>query len=133
MRLPCVLNAASTRRERSSRLDRCGFPHWSETELTIGAWRPLRKNDLAQVVEIAAATFPDHPEDAVCFEERIATSRWCLGLDDGEGGLDGYLVAYPWPLGDIPPLNTLLGPVRDAGGALFLHDLALRPVTAGRG
>jgi ribosomal protein S18 acetylase RimI-like enzyme len=45
----------------------------------------------------------------------------------------GYLIAYPWPLGAIPPLNSLLGSLPEDAGALYLHDLALLPEARGGG
>ena len=97
-------------------------------------WRPLRHDDLADVARIAATAFPHHPEDPARFAERLALSPdWCFGLEDGEGALKGYLIAYPWPFGRIPPLNAPLGTLPDGGGALFLHDLALDPGSTGSG
>jgi len=97
-------------------------------------WRPLREADLDAVAAIAALTFPQHPEDPACFVERLALSpAWCFGLEDEAFTLKGYLIAYPWPLGSIPPLNTLLGSLPEQGDALFLHDLAIHPDAAGSG
>ena len=94
----------------------------------------MTEADLASVAQIAAIAFPHHYEDPACFAERLALSpAWCFGLEDEEGALKGYLVAYPWPLGAIPPLNARLGALPDGSDALFLHDLALHPDIAGTG
>ena len=45
----------------------------------------------------------------------------------------GYLIAYPWPFGAIPPLDTLLGALPDARDTFYLHDLALHPEVRGQG
>ena len=97
-------------------------------------WRPLREADLAGVTRIAVTAFPHHHEDPACFAERLALSpSWCFGLEDAAGALKGYLIAYPWPLGTVPPLNAALRALPEQGDALFLHDLALDPEAAGTG
>lgn len=102
--------------------------------MTRRRWRHLRATDLAEVAAIAESAFPNHNEDPACFAERLALSpAWCFALDDGIGPIAGYSIAYPWPHGTIPPLNTRLGPLPDQSDALFLHDLAVRPEAAGSG
>ncbi len=102
--------------------------------MTRFRWRPLTAADLAQVADIARIAFPEHHEDPACFAERLALSpSWCFALDDGTGSLGGYLIAYSWPRGTIPPLNAPLGALPEQGEALFLHDLAIRPDAAGSG
>ncbi|MBV9841529.1 MAG: GNAT family N-acetyltransferase [Sphingomonadaceae bacterium] len=102
--------------------------------MTDYRWRPLREADLEGVAAIAALTFPQHPEELACFAERLALSpAWCFGLQDGASSLLGYLIAYPWPLGSVPPLNALLGSLPPQADALFLHDLAIHPNAAGSG
>jgi GNAT superfamily N-acetyltransferase len=86
------------------------------------------------VAAIAEAAFPAHYEDPVHFAERLALSPdWCFGLEGPGGALGGYLIAYPWPLGAVPPLNASLGRVERDGASLFLHDLALSPAASGQG
>lgn len=90
------------------------------------AWRPMRHADLPGVARVAAEGFPDHPEDLACFAERLALSPGlCFVLAAGDGPVRGYLVAYPWPFGAIPPLNSLIGAVSSDAGEIYLHDLAL--------
>lgn len=97
-------------------------------------WRPMMEADLADVVDIAVIAFPEHHENPACFAERLALSpSWCFALENGTGSLQGYLVAYPWPVGTVPPLNAPLGILPDQSEALFLHDLAIRPEAAGSG
>lgn len=93
----------------------------------------MTADDLGKVVAVARVAFPDHPEDRPCFAERLALSPdLCFVLAEGED-VAGYLIAYPWPLGRIPPLNSLLGALPEARDALYLHDLALRPGARGGG
>jgi ribosomal protein S18 acetylase RimI-like enzyme len=96
-------------------------------------WRAMTAADLDGVVAVAAIAFPDHPESRACFAERLALAPdSCWVLADGRH-IAGYLIAYPWPLGEIPPLDTLLGGLPEAPGAWYLHDLALLPEARGRG
>lgn len=96
-------------------------------------WRAMTAAHLDDVVAVAAVAFPDHPEGRACFAERLALCpQLCFVLEDA-GAVAGYLIAYPWPQGAIPPLDTLLGALPEDGSALYLHDLALLPHTQGRG
>jgi len=93
----------------------------------------MTADDLDGVVAVARVAFPDHPEDRACFAERLALAPdLCFVLAEGEE-VAGYLIAYPWPLGSIPPLNSLLGALPEVRDALYLHDLALRPDVRGGG
>ena len=97
-------------------------------------WRSMEERDLVQVVALADRLFPDHPEDAAHFGERLALgARLCLALSDAHAGVAGYAIAYPWPLGRVPPLNRSLAPVPSAEGAAYLHDLGIEPALAGAG
>jgi len=90
-------------------------------------WRPMMIDDLSGVMRIAAAAFPDHHEDVECFAERLALSpSLCFVLHE-DSDVKGYLVAYPWPSGSIPPLNKRLGKLPEHARSVFLHDLAVHP------
>lgn len=96
-------------------------------------WRAMTETDLDGVVEVARIAFPHHPESRACFAERLALApETCLVLAHG-GRVAGYLIAYPWPLGAIPPLDTLLGELPADRDAWYLHDLALLPEARGGG
>ena len=74
-------------------------------------WRPMRPGDVDGVVRVAAVAFPDHFEARACFAERLALfPNGCFVLASPVE-VKGYLIAYPWPFGAIPPLNSLLGRV----------------------
>lgn len=98
-------------------------------------WRPLRAADIDGVVAVARLAFPDHFEARACFVERLALfAPGCFALAPADGGpLRGYLIAYPWPFGAIPPLDTLLGGLPESRAAFYLHDLALHPEARGQG
>lgn len=93
----------------------------------------MRASDVDAVASVAATAFPDHFEDRACFEERLALfPQGCFVLAS-PAAVKGYLIAYPWPLGEIPPLDSLLGRLPAQREALYLHDLALDPAMRGRG
>ncbi|WP_235522988.1 GNAT family N-acetyltransferase [Novosphingobium sp. Leaf2] len=97
------------------------------------AWRAMQADDLDGVVATARACFPDHFEALACFAERLALyPQGCLVLAAGTQ-VQGYCIGYPWPLGAIPPLDSLLGELPDARDAYYLHDLALMPHVRGQG
>ncbi len=96
-------------------------------------WRAMTAADISGVVPVAAAAFPEHFEDRGCFEERLALfPDGCFVLAAG-AEVKGYLVAYPWPLGHIPPLNSQLGALPGTRDTIYLHDLALHPAVRGQG
>jgi len=96
-------------------------------------WRAMTPDDLDTVVAIAATAFPNHFEDRACFANRLSLyPQGCRVLAD-PAGLCGYLVAYPWRRGQVPPLNSLIGSIPDDADVLYLHDLALRPEIRGAG
>lgn len=96
-------------------------------------WRPMRTDDLDAVVEIARLSFPDHPEDRACFQNRLALyPRGCFVLAD-EGPAAGYLIAYPWRADAAPALNTVIEGLPADAAVIYLHDLALHPDARGTG
>ncbi len=96
-------------------------------------WRAMEAGDLDGVVAVARIAFPDHPEGRACFEERLALAPASCFVLEGAGHIAGYLIAYPWPLEAIPPLDTLLGGLPESRAAWYLHDLALLPEARGGG
>lgn len=96
-------------------------------------WRPMTAADLDGVVEVARLSFPDHPEDRACFENRLALNPGGCFVLAGDAGVRGYLVAYPWRRDSAPALNALIQAVPDDAAVLYLHDLALHPDARGGG
>ena len=94
----------------------------------------MRAGDMDAVVAVAATAFPDHPEGRACFAERLALSpATCFALAEENAPACGYLIAYPWPFGEVPPLDCLIGSLPERSDTLYLHDLALAPEAQGRG
>lgn len=96
-------------------------------------WRPMAPTDLDGVVRVAALGFPDHFEDRACFENRLTLNPSGCSVLAGEAGVFGYLIAYPWRNGEIPPLNTRIEALPTDADRLYLHDLALDPAIRGGG
>jgi GNAT superfamily N-acetyltransferase len=96
------------------------------------AWRMMRPEDIDDVVTVAAASFPDHFETRDCFAERLVFfPHGCFVLAASKE-ISGYLIAYPYSFGTVPPLNSVLGGLPASSRALYLHDLALHPVARGK-
>lgn len=97
-------------------------------------WRFMTPADLDGVVQVAAEAFPNHPEDRVCFADRLRLyPDGCRVLTDTNGAVHGYLVAYPWRLDDAPALNARLDALPPSPDVLYLHDLALTARARGGG
>ena len=96
-------------------------------------WRPMTTADLDRVAEIATIGFPDHFEGRPCFANRLALNPAGCFVLETPGGLEGYLVAYPWIGGAAPRLNTLIEAIPPDADVLYLHDLALTPAVRGQG
>ena len=97
-------------------------------------WRPMRADDLDAVVEAARLSFPNHPEDRACFQNRLALyPRGCFVLAAGDAPARGYLIAYPWRADAAPALNCLIEGLPVDAELLYLHDLALHPEARGGG
>ena len=89
--------------------------------------------DLDRVAEIATIGFPDHFEGRPCFANRLELNPAGCFVLETPGGIEGYLVAYPW-IGDAAPrLNTLIEAIPADASVLYLHDLALTPAVRGQG
>jgi GNAT superfamily N-acetyltransferase len=100
------------------------------TELT---WRAMEPGDIDGVVAVAASAFPHHFEESACFAERLALfPQSCFALASARA-LRGYLIAYPWPAGTVPPHNRLLRALPETRDLFYLHDLALHPEVRGCG
>jgi len=97
-------------------------------------WRPMRAEDLDAVVEVARLSFPNHPEDRACFQNRLALyPRGCFVLAAEGAPAKGYLIAYPWRVDAAPALNCLIEGLPIDAEVLYLHDLALHPEARGGG
>ncbi|SMF60642.1 GNAT family N-acetyltransferase [Allosphingosinicella indica] len=96
-------------------------------------WRPMTPTDLSGVTAVAKVAFPDHPEAPERFAERLRLSPGnCFVLADTDK-IAGYLIAYHWPLGEMPALDAPLDELPERTSALYLHDLALLPEAGGSG
>lgn len=108
-------------------------PRASEGRTAEPRWRPMAEADLDGVVETARLSFPDHPEDRACFENRLTLNPGgCFVLEDA-AGVCGYLIAYPWRRDSAPALNALIAYLPGDADVLYLHDLALHPRARGGG
>lgn len=87
----------------------------------------MAKGDLADVCRIAALCHPDFPEDDAVFREKFMLSADTCFILEKENSAFGYIIAHPFTIGFIPPLNRLLGHLPEESDTLYIHDLALLP------
>lgn len=96
-------------------------------------WRAMSGYDLDAVSTIAGKVHPGFFEtDAVLAEKHTLYRNGCYVLEVAEKPA-GYVLSHPWTLGTLPALNTLLGSLPENPDTLYIHDLALLPVTRGVG
>lgn len=98
--------------------------------------RGMQAADIPDVLAVQADAYPGilH-ESAGFFLNRLALSAgtcW-VARDEEDGGLLGYLVAYPWSDGLPPALGVPLATLPARADHWFLHDCAVHPAAQGRG
>lgn len=97
------------------------------------AWRAMSGYDFDAVFAIANAVHPGFFESAEVLAEKFALYRnGCYLLEVNEKPA-GYVLSHPWRLGDLPPLDTMLGALPESADTYYIHDLALLPLTRGLG
>lgn len=93
----------------------------------------MTEADLDRVAEIATVGFPNHFEGRPMFANRLALSPAGSLVLETPGGLEGYLMAYPWKADAAPALNTLIEAIPIEADVIYLHDLVLTPAVRGQG
>lgn len=97
------------------------------------AWRAMSGYDLDAVFAIANRVHPGFFEDAAVLAEKHELYRnGCYLLEVNEKPA-GYVLSHPWKCGDLPALNAPLGALPQDADTLYIHDLALLPLTRGLG
>lgn len=103
--------------------------------MTHYQWRPMRADDLPQVMHIAAQVHEAYFEAQEVFAERLDLfpqgCRIAIAQEVREEVI-GYAFMHPARHGHPPALNTLLGSL-DGTDCLHLHDVALLPQARGSG
>lgn len=101
-------------------------------------WRPMRAEDLDEVLRIAAQAHPSLPERREVFAEKLRLyPAGCKTLaaqaqaPDSAPGIAGYFFSHPWHADDIPDLDCLLEDIPALTDTYYLHDLALAPEARG--
>ena len=96
-------------------------------------WRSMFEGDLDRVAEIATIGFPNHFEAREMFANRLEMNPAGCFVLQTPGGLEGYLIAYPWRADAAPALNTLIEAIPAEAEVVYLHDLVLTPAVRGQG
>jgi ribosomal protein S18 acetylase RimI-like enzyme len=96
-------------------------------------WRPMQRQDLDAVVDIASQVHPLFPEERDTFLNKLALHPGGALLLEHAGHPAGYCFALPWHGLQPPALDTLIEDISPVADALYLHDLALLPAARGTG
>lgn len=101
-------------------------------------WRPMRPEDLDEVLRIAAVAHPTLPERLEVFAEKLRLyPAGCKSLAPASAsasagkGISGYFFSHPWYADEIPALDCLLEGIPALTDTYYLHDLALAPEARG--
>lgn len=97
------------------------------------SWRPMTKEDLADVQVLADTIHIDHPEDKSVFAERLRLYPQGCAVLEIDGRLIGYALTHPWNFGEPPALNSQLERIPSNPTTYYVHDVALLPEARGRG
>jgi len=96
-------------------------------------WHPLEAGDLDELCAIAGIAHPNLPERVEVFAEKLRLfPEGCLKFLLN-GRMAGYGLSHPWALNAAPRLDAFLGPLPEAPGCFYIHDVALLPAARGRG
>jgi GNAT superfamily N-acetyltransferase len=97
-------------------------------------WRPMQRQDLAAVNDLARKIHPAYPEAPQVFEEKLQLfPHGCFTLHGADADLAGYCFSHPWTRGLPPALDRLLGQLPSDPDTYFIHDLAIDEALRGQG
>lgn len=97
-------------------------------------WRAMIEPDVALVGALTKIAHVDYWEDTPVFEACFRLyPEGCHVVDTGNGAISGYLIAHPGRFDAPSVLHVPLERLPEPADCYYLHDLALAPVTRGRG
>jgi GNAT superfamily N-acetyltransferase len=96
--------------------------------------RPMLPTDLSAVIEVQKKTFStDLLEDLNVFQNRLSRFGQYFLVACDKQYVVGYVVAFPWALGDSPVNNQCFPEKLPTPTCFYLHDIALLPSHQGQG
>lgn len=97
-------------------------------------FRPMKKEDLPQVMDVQKKTFgADLCEDYEVFLNRFDVFGQYFKVVMADDEVVGYMVCFPWKLGESPVNNQKFPDVLPKFDCFYLHDIALLKSQQGRG
>ncbi|MFJ3058480.1 GNAT family N-acetyltransferase [Herbaspirillum sp. NPDC087042] len=98
-------------------------------------WRPMREEDLDEVMAVAAIVHAGFFEHREVFAERLSLyPQGCwIAQEERAAAVLGYAFLHPARLGQPPALDSLLHEIDAQADCLYLHDVALLPAARGAG
>ena len=98
--------------------------------------RPLQAHDVDSLLHVQTICYGDaFLESREVFAQRLGCAHQCsIGVvKEGEDALQAYLAAYWSNPGKITPLNGFFTAPSAGEQVLYLHDMSVLPVLAGKG
>ncbi|MDD7910761.1 GNAT family N-acetyltransferase [Pseudovibrio exalbescens] len=99
-------------------------------------WIPMSEGAVDKLAPIMQHAYPHLPDETVAFHEKRAlypNGCFVLVSEQEPDVVLGYVIAHPWRLNDIPPLNETFGKLPGGSDVLYLHDVALLAQVQGVG
>lgn len=95
---------------------------------------PMTEADIDAAVSVQKEAFtPDLCEDPHVFRNRIERFGHYYRMAYLDGRAVGYVICFPWKLGDSPVNNQVFPEELPEADCFFLHDIALLPEARGTG
>lgn len=118
----------------TNRAPRFGLPRNSVNfSAAMAAWRQMTVDDVDGLLRVADEVHPDLPEGGHIFAERVKLfPEGCLVLADDDEIL-GYAISHPIRRNQPPELDCLLGEIAADADQYYIHDVAVRAKTRGKG
>ncbi|MFO7528697.1 MAG: GNAT family N-acetyltransferase [Marinobacter sp.] len=88
--------------------------------------RAIQSSDWPAIDGIQRQAYPEclHEDIAILQQKQHQSPDTCWVVTDGEGRVQGYLLAHHWPsVTDVPALDQPLPAV--GGDVMYIHDMAL--------
>lgn len=99
-------------------------------------WMPMSEEAVGRLSPIMEKAYPHLPDETTSFyQKRALYPEGCFILvpEAEPEHILGYVIAHPWRLNDIPPLNSVIEVLPGGCDVMYLHDIALLAEAQGIG
>lgn len=90
-------------------------------------------HDIPDIDKLGTCTYPgNYDESTESFQSKIVHNPHTCWVATVDGYVAGYVIAFPYVLGDSYPINQIYSPIENPN-CLYIHDLCVSPVFRGLG